>query len=104
MDILEGKHISGSYDKLMIGDIVISLSRGRKDRLEGTGRWHFLGNRYGLDGVTYASTIDTSMGHITIDEDELDLDNNDKVTSKDGMGMFSSEKTYLKNQFFKMER
>jgi replicative DNA helicase len=69
--ILESSHIAGSFDKIMIGDIVISLSRGRKDRLEGTGRCHFMGKRYGKDGCTFFSPkIDTSTGTFEIDENE----------------------------------
>ena len=104
-DILESSHIAGSFDKIMIGDIIISLARGRKDRLEGTGRWHIMGNRYGVDGVTFNSKIDTSTGHIEIDEDELDLeqmqDNNNKNKQK---GDFNdSEKEFLKKKFFELE-
>ena len=32
-DIIEGDNIAGSYSKLMIGDIVVSLARNRKDKL-----------------------------------------------------------------------
>jgi len=103
-DILESSHIAGSFDKIMIGDIIISLARGRKDRLNGTGRWHIMGNRYGVDGVTYSSTIDTKTGHIEIDEDELDLDIYEKSSSKpDSIGVFDDEKEFLRNQFVKMD-
>ncbi len=72
-EILESTHIAGSFDKIMIGDLVISLARTRKDRIEGTGRWHFMGNRYGKDGCTfYSPKIDTSTGHIEINDEEMD--------------------------------
>lgn len=105
-DILESTHIAGSFDKIMIGDIIISLARGRKDRLNKTGRWHIMGNRYGVDGVTYNSIIDTSTGYIEIDEEELDLDKiqeeNKKNTKK---GDFNdSEREFLKNKFFELEK
>lgn len=73
-EILESTHIAGSFDKIMIGDIIISLARGRKDRLEGTGRFHFMGNRYGVDGVTYFAKIDTSNGNIEVDENPMDVE------------------------------
>lgn len=73
-EILESTHIAGSFDKIMIGDIVISLARGRKDRLNGTGRFHIMGNRYGVDGVTFAAEIDTSTGRITIEEEPMDVE------------------------------
>lgn len=102
-DILESSHIAGSFDKIMIGDIVISLARGRKDRLNGTGRWHFMGNRYGVDGVTYGSRIDTSTGHIDIDDEELDLDVYEKSSPKpDNTGIFEDEKEFLRSKFMGM--
>lgn len=76
-DILEADKIAGSYDKIMIGDISISLSRKREDKIRGTGRWHIMKNRFGADGLTFNSSIDISTGRIEI-EDEIDLeeDNN----------------------------
>jgi archaellum biogenesis ATPase FlaH len=101
--ILESSHIAGSFDKIMIGDIVISLSRGRKDRLEGTGRWHFMGNRYGKDGCTFFSPkIDTSTGTFEIDENEMDEDDitaTQKTTKQD---IEVSEKKFLKEKFFEL--
>lgn len=65
-DILEADKIAGSYDKIMIGDISLSLSRKKEDKLKGTGRWHIMKNRFGPDGLTYNSLIDTSIGSIKI--------------------------------------
>lgn len=73
-EILESTHIAGSFDKIMIGDIIISLARGRVDRLRGTGRFHIMGNRYGVDGVTFAAKIDTSKGEIEIEEEAMDVE------------------------------
>jgi replicative DNA helicase len=102
--ILESVHIAGSFDKLMIADIVISLARGRKDRLEGTGRWHFMGNRYGQDGVTfYSPSMDTSMGHIVIEENPMNDDDVDNVTKTNKEEMEKADKNYLKKKFFELE-
>jgi len=105
-EILESSHIAGSFDKIMIGDIVISLARGRKDRLEGTGRWHFMGNRYGMDGVTYFSPkIDTSTGHIEIDEEEFDVESPPENKQNGFNNSFSKEeKQELKKKFFELEK
>jgi replicative DNA helicase len=101
--ILESSHIAGSFDKIMIGDIVISLSRGRKDRLEGTGRWHFMGNRYGKDGCTFFSPkIDTSMGYFEIDKEEMDEDEITAVTKIQKQDIEVSEKKFLKEKFFEL--
>jgi replicative DNA helicase len=101
--ILESAHIAGSFDKIMIGDIVISLARGRKDRLEGTGRWHFMGNRYGKDGCTfYSPNIDTSIGHFDIEDEEMseeELETTKKTQTKD---IEILEKKALREKFFEL--
>ena len=71
-DIIEGDKAAGSYDKMMIADFALSLSRKRQDKVNGTGRFHVMKNRYGMDGMSYNATIDTSMGRIKIDNSELD--------------------------------
>jgi replicative DNA helicase len=99
-DIIEGDNIAGSYSKLMIGDIVVSLARNRKDKLEGTGRWHIMKNRLGADGMTFASKIDTSTGHIEIYEDFLDIEeptNGASKKSNDYNALDRDEKDFLKN-------
>jgi replicative DNA helicase len=99
-DIIEGDNIAGSYSKLMIGDIVVSLARNRKDKLEGTGRWHIMKNRLGADGMTFASKIDTSTGHIEIYEDFLEIEdpiNNGSKKPVDYNALDRDEKDFLKN-------
>ena len=72
-DIIEGDKAAGSYDKIMIIDFGASLSRKREDKVNGTGRWHIMKNRYGMDGLTYGAKIDTSTGHFEmITDDELE--------------------------------
>ena len=70
-DIIEGDKAAGSYDKIMTADISISLSRKKEDKVEGTGRFHFMKNRYGPDGETFQASIDTSTGAIQIVDREL---------------------------------
>ena len=68
-DIIEGHKAAGSYDKIMITDFAASLSRKRQDKVNGTGRWHIMKNRYGMDGLTYGAKVDTSTGHFEIISD-----------------------------------
>jgi replicative DNA helicase len=68
-DIIEGDKAAGSYDKIMITDVAISLSRKRQDKVNGTGRFHIMKNRYGMDGMTFGARIDTSTGHFEITGD-----------------------------------
>ena len=84
----------------MIGDIVVSLARNRKDKLEGTGRWHIMKNRLGADGMTFASKIDTSTGHIEIYEDFIDIQDipaNGFKKPTDYNVLDKDEKDFLKN-------
>jgi len=55
-----------SYSKMMITDFAMSLSRNAEDKENGTGRWHVMKNRYGADGITYDSVMDTAIGKIAI--------------------------------------
>jgi replicative DNA helicase len=96
-DIIEGDNIAGSYSKLMIGDIVVSLARTRKDKLENTGRWHIMKNRVGSDGMTFGSKIDTSMGKIEIFEDFLEIDTPNPNKPSDYNALDRDEKDFLKN-------
>lgn len=70
-EVVEGDKAAGSYDKMMVIDFGMSQSRLRKDKTEGTGRFHIMKNRYGMDGMTYFAQIDTSTGHIIIDDKEV---------------------------------
>lgn len=68
-DVIEGDNIAGSYDKIMIGDIVWSVSRKKEDKVNKTGRVHWIKNRYGPDGMTFGAYIDIERGDIRIEED-----------------------------------
>jgi replicative DNA helicase len=61
--VIEGDKAAGSYDKMMITDIAISLSRTKEDKEDNTGRFHVMKNRYGADGLTFNLHADTSMGY-----------------------------------------
>lgn len=65
-DVIEGDKAAGSYDKLMVADICLSLSRKKEDKVLGTGRIHVMKNRYGMDGMTYDAKVNTNNGHIEI--------------------------------------
>ena len=65
-EIIQGDRMAESYSKMMITDFAMSLSRSAEDKENGTGRWHIMKNRYGADGITYDSLMDTSVGKIEI--------------------------------------
>ena len=65
-DIIQGDRMAESYSKMMITDFAMSLARSAEDKENGTGRWHIMKNRYGADGITYDSVMDTAIGKIEI--------------------------------------
>ena len=73
-DIIEGDKAAGSYDKMMISDFAMSLSRKKEDKVKGTGRLHIMKNRYGMDGLSYSLLANTSTGHFEVFPYQTDLD------------------------------
>jgi replicative DNA helicase len=71
-DVIEGDKAAGSYDKMMVTDIAISLSRKKEDKVNGTGRFHIMKNRYGMDGMTFSVVADTSTGHFEVSDHHFD--------------------------------
>jgi len=105
--IVEGDKAAGSYDKIMITDVCISLSRQRKDKVEGTGRFHIMKNRYGMDGLTFGVRADTSTGHFDVSNElyQENEDNNDNApisqpTSFSGIDKF--DRSELQKKFFEL--
>ena len=72
-DVIEGDKAAGSYNKIMITDFCMSLSRLPQDKVNGTGRFFLMKNRYGMDGMTYHADVDVSTGHIEMDENPREL-------------------------------
>jgi hypothetical protein len=100
--IIEGDKIAGSYDKLMIGDFVMSVSRLKKDKVNGTGRHHIIKSRFSFDGMTYRSKIDTSTGRIEINPTEIDEDEIEKikdVRTQKGTDFDNDDKSFLHQKF-----
>jgi len=103
-DIIEGDKAAGSYDKMMVTDVAISLSRKRQDKVNGTGRFHIMKNRYGMDGLTFAVKADTSTGHFEvssqIDDDE---ETSSPAQSNSFGGIDSMDKALMRNKFFELQ-
>ena len=78
-EIIEGDKAAGSYDKLMITDFSMSLSRKKEDKVKGTGRFHIMKNRYGMDGLTFAVKADTATGHFEVHNYSTDLDEDEEL-------------------------
>ena len=104
-DVIEGDKAAGSYDKIMITDFCMSLSRKAKDKVNGTGRFHIMKNRYGMDGLTYGVKADTSTGHFEVhDYNEDDYEKEEPQQNNFGGGFDSFDKQTLKNKFFELNK
>ena len=65
-NIIGAEKIAESYAKIMTADFVMSLSRKIEDKIANTGRVHVIKNRFGPDGMTYPTSMNTSIGKIDI--------------------------------------
>ena len=102
-DIIEGDKAAGSYDKMMVTDVAISLSRKRQDKVNGTGRFHIMKNRYGMDGLTFAVKADTSTGHFEVSSQ---IDDDEEVSTpapKFSNQIDSVDKALIKQKFFELQ-
>ena len=105
--IIEGDKAAGSYDKMMISDFAMSLSRKKEDKVNGTGRYHIMKNRYGMDGLTFSVKADTSTGHFEVfdykDTEEENLAPKTQ-TNKFDTDVDQFDKQLLRKKFFELEK
>lgn len=74
-EVIEADKVADSYAKVMNADFIMSISRKSKDKLNNTARFHIMKNRFGQDGLTFPSKMDTNIGSIEVFE----------ATSSDGI-------------------
>jgi replicative DNA helicase len=102
-DVIEGDKAAGSYDKMMITDLSISLSRKKEDKVNGTGRLHIMKNRYGMDGLTFQVDVNTSNGHISIGDHYDEEADTVAPRSKQSNDNFDDlDRKMLSNKFFEL--
>ena len=89
-DVIEATKVSESYQKIMTADFVMSLSRKVEDKIGNTGRFHVIKNRFGPDGMTFPSKINTNTGKMEIhkgktfggDEQQHKINNRDNLVKQ----------------------
>jgi len=102
-DVIEGDKAAGSYDKMMITDFAMSLSRKKEDKVNNTGRFHVMKNRYGMDGITYIIKADTSTGHFEITDEYDEDDNPTPVNNTQGFTNIDNvDRKTLSKKFFEL--
>ena len=94
--IIEGNKAAGSYDKMMVADICLSLSRQKEDKVLGTGRIHVMKNRYGQDGMTYNIKMNTNNGQIEFLEETSAADLLDDNSNTAGVDRATVNKIFEK--------
>ena len=94
--IIEGDKAAGSYDKMMVADICLSLSRQKEDKVLGTGRIHVMKNRYGQDGMTYNIKMNTNNGQIEFLEETSAADLLDDDSNTSGVDRATVNKIFEK--------
>lgn len=67
-DVIDATKVAEAYSKVMISDFVTSVSRKVEDKIANTGRFHVIKNRFGVDGLTFPSSINTTNGKIQVYE------------------------------------
>ena len=106
-NIIEGDKAAGSYDKIMITDFCMSLSRKKEDKVNNTGRFHVMKNRYGMDGITFSLEADTSTGHISVNDVYEDDGGDEHMAPKTQSNKFDTDvdtfdKQLLRQKFFEL--
>jgi replicative DNA helicase len=106
-NIIQGDKAAGSYDKIMITDFCMSLSRKKEDKVNNTGRFHIMKNRYGMDGLTYGVEANTSNGHFVVKNEYIEGEESEPLVSNGRSNTFDTgvdtfDKQLLRKKFFEL--
>ena len=106
-NVIQGDKAAGSYDKIMITDFCMSLSRKKEDKVNNTGRFHLMKNRYGMDGITFGIEADTSTGHFIVKNEYVEGDEPEASALQPRSNKFDTDvdnfdKQLLRKKFFEL--
>ena len=99
-EVIDATKVAEAYSKVMIADFVVSVSRKVEDKIANTSRFHVIKNRFGIDGITFPSSMNTNIGKIEIYESTTQsgqevqgkMDNSQEYLRKQLANKFNSEK------------
>ena len=100
-DVIGADKVAEDYSKVMTADFVMSMSRKVEDKIANTGRFHVIKNRFGIDGVTYPSTINTNIGVVKIHEGSSQFGKETQDKMNNSQEFLRKE---LKNKYKDMEK
>ena len=80
----------------------------KEDKVNNTGRYHIMKNRYGMDGLTFSVKADTSTGHFEV-FDYQDSEESEQLTPSSQTNKFDTDvdtfdKQLLRKKFFELEK
>ena len=106
-NVIQGDKAAGSYDKIMITDFCMSLSRKKEDKVNNTGRFHLMKNRYGMDGLTFGIEADTSTGHFIVKDEYFEGEESETLAPTTRSNKFDTDvdtfdKAQLRQKFFEL--
>ncbi len=90
-DVIDASKVAEAYSKVMIADFVASVSRKVQDKISNTGRFHVIKNRFGPDGMTFPSNINTNIGMMEVYESNT-------KSGKDAQGKMDNQSEFLRKQ------
>ena len=87
----------------------MSLSRKKEDKVNNTGRFHLMKNRYGMDGITFGIQADTSTGHFVIKDEYVEGNEDENLPTQSRSNKFDTDvdkfdKQLLRKKFFELEK
>ena len=99
-EVIDATKVAEAYSKVMIADFVVSVSRKVEDKIANTSRFHVIKNRFGIDGITFPSSMNTNIGKILIYESTTQsgqevqgkMDNSQEYLRKQLANKYNSEK------------
>ena len=99
-EVIDATKVAEAYSKVMIADFVVSVSRKVEDKIANTSRFHVIKNRFGIDGITFPSSMNTNIGKIEIYESQTQsgqevqgkMDNSQEYLRKQLANKYNSEK------------
>ena len=86
----------------------MSLSRKKEDKVNNTGRFHLMKNRYGMDGITFGIEADTSTGHFIVKNEYVEGDEPEASallpprSNKFDTDVDNFDKAQLRKKFFEL--
>ena len=93
-EVIDATKIAEDYSKVMTADFVMSISRKVEDKIDNTGRFHVIKNRFGIDGITFPASINTNTGLIQVHEASTHA-------GKEAQGKMDNSEEYLRKTLSK---